>query len=58
MYSQDIGMEFYIEKMSCEKRERMEGIELPDQEKLICFEKGKMTSTWEYWERTASNKWR
>ena len=52
-YIQDIGMEFGIEKwamliMRSGKRQMMEGIELPNHEKLECSKKRKPTNTWKY----------
>ena len=56
IYSQDIGMEFGIEKCATliirGKRQMREGIELPNQEKSERSEKRKSTKTWEYWKRT------
>ena len=53
IYSQDIGMEYSIEKcamliMKRGKRHMTDGMELPNQEKLGCSEKMKPTNTWEY----------
>ena len=50
IYSQDIGMEFGLEKcamliMRNGKRQMTEGIELPNQEKI-------QTSNWIYWKQT------
>ena len=55
-------MEFAIEKfamliMKSGKRHMMEGLELPNQEKLERSEKRKRKNTWEYWTLTPSNKW-
>ena len=63
IYSQDIGVEFCIEKcamlvMKSGKRHMTEGIELPNQEKSKHSEKKKPTNTWEYWKLTPWNKWR
>ena len=53
IYSQDIGMEFGIEKftiliMNSGKREITEGIELSNQERIECSLKRKIISTREY----------
>ena len=62
IYSQDVGMEFGIEKyamliMRSGKQHEMEGIELPNQEKKSeLLEKRKITFTWEYWKQTLSKK--
>ena len=57
IYSEDIGMEFGIEKctmviMKSGKRQITEGIELSNKEKSECSEKRKLTNTWKYWKRT------
>ena len=51
IYHQDIGMEFGIEKcariiMKSGKRETVEAVELPNQEK--CLEGRKIIITWKY----------
>ena len=61
IYSQDIGIEFGIEKctvliMKNGKRHMTDGMELPNQEKLERSKKRKPTNTWEYWKLTPSNK--
>ena len=62
IYSQDIGMEFGIEKSSMRilksgKRHMTEGMELPNQEKKSERpEKRKPSNTWEYWKLITSNK--
>ena len=61
IYSQDIGMEFGIEKcamlvMKSGKRHMTDGIELPNLEKLEHSKKTKPTNTWESWRLTLSNK--
>ena len=50
IYSEDIGMEFGIEKSSMliMKNGKTEGIELPNKEKKIRT----LTYTWEYWNQT------
>ena len=63
IYSDDIGMEFCIEKcamliMKSEKQQITEEMELPNQEKSERLEKGKLPNSWEYWKRTPSNKWK
>ena len=63
IYSQDIGMEFGIEKyavlvMKSGKRHLMSGMELPNQEKLERSEKRKLINTWGYWKQKLSNKWK
>ena len=62
IYSQDIGMEFSIEKcallvMKSGKRHRTDGMELPNHDK-IRTEKMKPTNTWVTWGLTPSNKWK
>ena len=59
-YSQDIGMEFGIEKcimqiMRSGKRQMTEGIEVPNQEKIRTFQD---KEDYKYWKRKTSNKWR
>ena len=61
IYSQGIGIEFGVENwavriMRNRKQDIMEDIELPNQQKLECLEKKKLTNTWEYWKRTPSNR--
>ena len=60
IYSEDIGIEFVTEKctMRSGKRHMTEGIELPNQDKIRTLGEKELTSTWEYWKRTLSNKWR
>ena len=53
IYSQNIGMEFSIEKcvmqiMRSRKGHMTGGMKLPNQEKSECSEKRKLTNTWEY----------
>ena len=60
IYCQEIRMDFGREKyemliLKCGKRQKMEGTELPNQEKLELSEKLKFTNTWEYWKRTPLN---
>ena len=61
IYSEDIGMEFGIEKcvMLIMKRGKWymtEGIELPNQEKKSKLsDKWKLTKTWDYWKQTLSS---
>ena len=60
---QNIGMEFGIEKcvmlvMKSEKGQMTEGIELPNQYKIITLEEKILTHTWEYWKWTSPNKWK
>ena len=62
IYSQDIGMEFGIEKCAmldrkCGKRHMTDGMELPNHDK-IRTEKMKPTNTWVSWRLTPSNKWK
>ena len=64
IYSQDIGMEFSIEKCAMlvikwRKREEIEGIELPNPESTRIFgekENNKVTSAWEYLKQISANK--
>ena len=64
IYSQDIGMEFGIEKcailiMKNGNGHMKEGKEVPNKEKIrMLRKKRKLTNTQEYWKRTPSNKWR
>ena len=63
IYSQDIGMEFAIEKcavliMKSGRQHRTEGMELPNQEKIRMLGKSKHSNTWEYWKRTPLNIWK
>ena len=60
IYSQDIGMEFGIEKctmlrMKREKRETVERIELKIKKESEFLKRRKITSIWEYWKWTLSN---
>ena len=61
IYSQDIGMEFGIEKcanqvMKRGKRHMTEGVELTNQEKTQDVRgKNKPTNIWKYWKLTHSN---
>ena len=63
IYSQDIGIEFGIEK--CTMQARKAGNDTWQKEsnnqikkKSERSEKRKPTNTWEYWKLTPSNKWR
>ena len=61
IYSQDIGIEFGIEKcamlvMKSSKQHMIDGMELPITTKLECPEKMKPTNTWVSWRLTPSNK--
>ena len=61
IYSEDIGVEFGIEKcamliMRRGKQQMTEGIEQPNKKKSEHLEKRKLTSNWEYWKQTPSNK--
>ena len=63
IYSQDIGMEFGLEKcamlvMKSGKRHLTDGMELPNQTRLEHSEKRKHTNTWVSWRLTPSNKWK
>ena len=63
MYSQDIGMEFDIEKcailvMKSGKQYMMEGVELPNQVVIRTLKKRTPTNSWGYWKLTSSNKWK
>ena len=40
------------------KKQIMDGIEQPNQERIRMLGEKKSTSTWEYWKWTPSNKWR
>ena len=56
-------MEFSIEKyamliLKTGKRKMTERIELQNKEDSERLEKRKITSTWEYWKQTSSNKQR
>ena len=60
IYSDDIGMEFGIEKCAMlirksGNRQMTEGIELLNQEKSERSKKNKLTNTREYWKRAPSN---
>ena len=62
-YSQDIGMEFGIGKcamqvMKSGKRDMMDRMDLPNQEKLEHPEKRKLINIWGYWKFIPSNKGR
>ena len=61
IYSDDIKMEFGIEKcamfiMRNGKRQKMEEIKLPNQEKFRRLGEKETYKLWEYWKRTPSNK--
>ena len=63
IYSQDIGMEFGIEKCTflvtkSAKRHKTEGVELPNQEVIRTVGEMKPTNTWGYWKLTPSNMWK
>ena len=60
IYSQDIGMEFGIEKctllvMKSGKRHLTDGIEQPNQDKIRTLAENE---TYKYWRLTPSNKWK
>ena len=63
IYSQDVGMEFGIEKcamvvMKSGKRHLTDGLELPIKTKFERSEKTKPINTWASWRLTPSNKWK
>ena len=58
IHSQDKGMGFGVFVMKNGRRETMEGTKLPIKKALEHSERKKITSTWEYWKRTPSNKQR
>ena len=60
IYSQDIGIEFGIEKcaMLIMKSRKWTKWNLQTKTKLERLEKRKPTNTWRYWKLTPSNKWR
>ena len=63
IYSQNIGMEFGIEKcvmlvMKSSKRHLTEEVELPNQVVIRALGEKKPTNTWRYWKLTPSNKWK
>ena len=62
-YSEDIGMEFSIQKyamfiMKSGKKQMMEGVEFQLKKKSEQSEKRKITNTWEYGKQEPSNKQR
>ena len=62
IYSQDIGMEYGIDKyamqiMKSGKKEMMKVMEVSNQEKSERSEKRKLTNTWDYRKRTPENMW-
>ena len=61
VYSQDIGMEFCIEKcamrdMKSGKRHMTDGMELPNHDRIRTLEENETTNTWASWRLTPSNK--
>ena len=63
IYSQDIGIEFGIEKcamlvIKSGKRHLTDGMELPNRTRLESSKKRKRTNTWASWKLTPSNKWK
>ena len=63
IYSQDIGLESGREiyaplVMKSGKRHMTEGMELPNQEKLVHSGKRKRANTWEYWKQILPNMWK
>ena len=61
IYSPDKGMEFGIEKcsmpvMKSGKRQRTDGIELPNQDKIRTLGENETYKSWESWRLTPSNK--
>ena len=63
IYSQDIGMEFCIEKcamlvMKSGKRHMTDGMELPNTTELGRSKKMKPPNTWTSWRLTPSNKYK
>ena len=64
IYSQDIGMEFGIEKcamhvMKSGKRHMIDGMELPNHDRIRRWKKMKLTNTWASWRLAPSKyKWK
>ena len=63
IYSQDIGMEFGIEKctmlvMKSGKRHLIDGMELPNQDKIKTLAENETYKPWASWRLTPSNKWK
>ena len=62
IYSDDMRMEFSVEKctmliMKCGKRQKTEGIELPNQKNFRRFEEKETYKYWAHWKQTWSYKW-
>ena len=60
IYSQDIGMEFGIEKcamlvMKSGKRHMTDGMELPNHDRIRTLEENEPSNTWASWKLTPSN---
>ena len=61
IYSQDIGMEFGIEKhamlvMKIGKRHMADGMELPNHDRIRTLEENETYNTWASWRLIPSNK--